>query len=104
MERLPIEVLDNSISVYKTTLEAFEGKDTDYCPSLDRVTVQFLEELKEYRRLEEQGLIVKIPCHCNDCKHWIGAANKTNEHVKLCTVSGYMVGENGYCVYAERKE
>ena len=52
MERLPNKTLENAIDVYKTTIEAVEEhKDADYCPTLDKATVAFLEELKEYRKI-----------------------------------------------------
>ena len=54
MERLPKETLLNAIDTYKTVIEAVDGKDTDYCPVLDKVTVTLLEELKAYRDAEEQ--------------------------------------------------
>ena len=40
---------------------------------------------------------------CKDCKHWVQSSGAT-EHVKCCEFAGYMVGENGYCVYGEKKE
>lgn len=43
---------------------------------------------------------------CRDCKHW-GATNWSlgeTDHVKYCKPGRYMVGENGYCVYGERKD
>lgn len=40
---------------------------------------------------------------CKDCKHWRSCAGAT-EHVKCCEFAGYMVGENGYCVYGEKSE
>ena len=129
MEYLTNETLDNTIKIYKSTIEATNG-NREYSPILDRATVAFLEELKEYRAIgtvediekgikqseeefemmmeyikaEQQGFLVKIPCHCKDCKHWSDEVAGATEHVKLCTIGGYMVGENGYCVYAERKE
>ena len=85
---------------------------------------QELEKLAEYENLEEQGRLVKlpvslnyldsfslkenkiwqrIPCHCKDCSHWIHGCAGCTEHVKLCEVGNYMIGENGYCLYAEQK-
>lgn len=62
MERLTNETLDNAINTYKTVIEACDNiDDEDYCPILDKVTVELLEELKEYRKLEEQGLLLKLP-------------------------------------------
>ena len=49
--------------------------------------------------LEKQPTAVT---HCKDCKHWADKVAGCTEHVKLCTVGGYMVGENGYCVYGEQ--
>ena len=60
-----------------------------------RQIAQWLEELKEYRDMN----IV----HCKDCKHWgTGVAGET-ENVKCCSYGKYMVGANGYCVYAEKE-
>ena len=40
---------------------------------------------------------------CKDCVQWgTGVAGET-EFVKCCNYGNYMVGENGYCVYGERK-
>lgn len=40
--------------------------------------------------------------HCRDCKHWgTGVAGET-DMVKCCEYAGYMVGNNGYCVFAEK--
>ena len=91
MSRLPDETLENAISVYKTCIEnaAEYDDDCEYNPILDRATVKLLEELKEYRKtgltpeqiyemdkmyaeqatelgkykkLEEQSLLLKLPC------------------------------------------
>ena len=65
MERLNNETLKNAISVYETTVKEIEEygiDDPDYCPALDKSTLSFLKELKEYRDAEEQGLLIKLPC------------------------------------------
>ena len=41
--------------------------------------------------------------HCKDCKHWINDYPYSNI-VKKCELAGYMVGENGYCVYGKVEE
>jgi hypothetical protein len=46
---------------------------------------------------------VTIPVRCKDCKHWADGVNGCTEHVKCCKIGFYMVGENGYCVYGERR-
>lgn len=59
--------------------------------------------LKEYEDAEEQGLLQQLECRCKDCVHWFGKTAGCTEHVKQCIVGGYMIGENGYCLYGERK-
>lgn len=101
MERLPNETLKNAIGVYKTAVEACKNIDVeDYNPTLDKVTIKFLEELQQYRAtgltptmiedlkkginnahkaalenahlldeykvLEEQGLLLRLPCKVGD--------------------------------------
>ena len=46
---------------------------------------------------------VTIPVHCKDCKHWFDGVAGCTDHVKCCKIGYYMVGENGYCVYGERR-
>ena len=41
---------------------------------------------------------------CKDCKHWSDGVSGCTDHVKCCAIGYYMVGENGYCVYGERRE
>lgn len=57
-KRFDNETLDNAISVYKIATGAMGD---DFLSVLDQVTLAFLEELKEYRNLEEQGLLLKLP-------------------------------------------
>lgn len=64
---------------------------------------KLLKKFAEYEDLEEQGLLQRIECRCKDCVHWSDMVAGATEYVKLCTIGGYMVGENGYCVYGERK-
>lgn len=51
--------------------------------------------------VREQPTIVT---HCKDCKHWSNAVAIATEHAKLCEIGGYMVGANGYCVYANKEK
>lgn len=64
---------------------------------------EMVKKLADYEDAEEQGLLVKIQCHCKDCKHWKDEVAGCTEHVKVCDIGGYMVGENGYCLYAEQQ-
>lgn len=41
---------------------------------------------------------------CKDCKHWKPCEVKGFEGHKYCEWAGWLVGENGYCVYGEVKE
>lgn len=57
------------------------------------------------------GGVVNIPTveavpvvRCKDCKHWGTGIDGETERVKCCEYGRYMVGENGYCVYGEKKE
>lgn len=77
--------------------ETCEKYECDSCP-IQKV----IDKLAKYEDAEEQGLLVKIECHCKDCVHWFDRVAGATEHVKLCTVGGYMVAKNGYCVYAEK--
>lgn len=55
MERLTARnnfVLDNAINAYEHTADS----------ALDRATLDFLKELREYRKSEEQGLLLRLPC------------------------------------------
>ena len=72
-------------------------------PSEMKKILRLAEKLKEYEDAEEKGLLVKITCQCKDCSHWVDGCAGCTEHVKLCEFGHYMVGENGYCLYAEKK-
>lgn len=42
---------------------------------------------------------------CKDCKHWKHFSHLgCTDFVKVCGLANYMIGENGYCLYGERKE
>ena len=49
--------------------------------------------------------VVEVPCRCKDCKHWMDFPNcGCTEFVKVCALAEYMIGQNGYCLYGERKD
>ena len=80
MERLPMETLESIIGIQKTTLEAFEkhgSEDSDYCPTYDKAVLMLLEELKQYRIAEEQGLLLRLPCRLGDIIDRIISHNET---------------------------
>ena len=78
MNRLPMESLNNAIGVYKTTLAVCsELADEDYSPALDKATLSFLEELKEYR---DYGTVEELKHYklgdcMNDCEHYDNCSN-----------------------------
>ena len=41
---------------------------------------------------------------CKDCKHWKDGVAGCTDEVKCCDIGFYMIGENGYCSYGERKD
>ena len=65
------------------------------CAEEHEQLARWLEELKKYRDLN----IV----HCKDCKYWVTGVIGETENIKCCEYGGYMVGENGYCVYGEKE-
>lgn len=86
MERLNLckEVLENAIGVYKTCAECTE----EPLAPLEAVSVQAMEELLEYRRLDEQGLLLRLPCKVGDKIYKIPSKvnfllNNMHHHSKL---------------------
>jgi hypothetical protein len=59
MERLKLETIENIIGVEKITIEAFEKYGE--CASLDKCILMGMEELKQYRIAEEQGMLMRLP-------------------------------------------
>lgn len=65
MDKFTNETLDNAINAYKTVIEAFENSsmnDEGYDTALDKCTLSFLEELKDYRQKKEHGKLLELPC------------------------------------------
>ena len=40
---------------------------------------------------------------CRECKHWVKDVAGCTDFVGRCDIANYMIGENGYCLYGERK-
>jgi hypothetical protein len=73
-----MESLNNAIGVYKTTLAVCsELADEDYSPALDKATLSFLEELKEYRGYGtvEEFKHYRLGDCMNDCEHYDNCAD-----------------------------
>lgn len=76
-----------------------------YNNDFDRTVISNLLCLGSVKEIaEELPTIDAVPVvHCKDCVHWgTGVAGET-EHVKCCEYGKYMVGENGYCCYADMR-
>ena len=69
---------------------------------------------KEYSSVAEDyklALLTAIECmkkiqsqiHCRDCKHWGTDVKGETDMVKCCEYGKYMIGNNGYCYYGERR-
>ena len=41
---------------------------------------------------------------CKDCKWWGDDDHLSTDEIKYCQFGRYMVGKNGYCVYAARMD
>lgn len=58
---------------------------------------QIYEKLREYEELEEQGLIVKLPCKLGDDLYWIDAEEmKVEKHEN--GIKGILLKEDGFYV------
>ena len=40
---------------------------------------------------------------CKNCKHWKNVLPDCTEHKKFCEIGLYLVEENGYCSFGEKK-
>lgn len=81
MERLTIQTIKNIIDVEKTTINVFEKhKEPTY---LDRCILSGMEELKQYRIAEEQGLLLRLPCPLGTVVYNIHWWDDVEEKVKV---------------------
>ena len=61
-------------------------------------------KISHYEEAAEALRNVVEMVHCKDCKYWADGVTGCTDHAKCCKIGFYMVGENGYCVYGERKD
>ena len=40
---------------------------------------------------------------CRECRFWRDGVEGCTDHEKCCAIGFYMIEENGYCVYGERR-
>ena len=113
-ENTKLETSDeNANEVYKNTCIQYANQEEQYA--------EWLEELKSYRDLEEQGLLVRLPCKVGDSLYCIvnGEVKKLKVHsfgvpdfkitdIEFKYVDGFkivrFVGEVGKTVFITREE
>jgi DNA polymerase/3'-5' exonuclease PolX len=64
------------------------------------------EAVSDFQRMVDMQPTVDVVLpvvRCKDCLQWGRGIPGETEHVKVCDYGGYMVGENGFCVYGEKK-
>ena len=83
MERLKLETIENIIKTHRTVVEVLENEniDDDYDLSLDKCIIYGMEELKQYRIAEEQGLLLRLPCKVGDTIYEIGYDYKGRKYI-----------------------
>ena len=70
----------------------FDGKEKYNCKDK-----QIYDNLKEYEDLEEQGLLVKLPCKLGDDLYWIDAEEmRVEKHEN--GIKGILLKEDGFYV------
>lgn len=58
-----------------------------------------IAKLAEYEDLEEQGLLIRLPCHCKDCKYVDYEGTDS-----YCLRNSAFMQEDDFCKYAEKDE
>lgn len=85
--------IQESINILNERIE-FAGRN--YSGVAEDYKLALLTAVECMKKLQAQ-------VYCRDCKNWgVGIACET-DHVKCCKYARYMVGNNGYCCYAERR-
>ena len=58
-----------------------------------------------WRTIDDAPTIDAVPIiRCKDCKYWGNPLNWDGRIFGECEWLGWFVGENGYCMYGERKD
>ena len=100
MERLKLETIENIIKTHRTVVEVLENEniDDDYDLSLDKCIIYGMEELKQYRIAEEQGLLLRLPCKIGRKVFYVQKCLAPS--CKEC--KGFLRVDNCYCQYKAR--
>ena len=57
-----------------------------------------------WNKIDQAPTIDAVPVvRCKECKHWVKDVAGCTDFVGRCDLANYMIGENGYCLYGERK-
>ena len=76
---------------------------TNDCKLTNTASVGYCTETIEEVLKQTKTVDAVEVVRCKDCKHWSDGVAGCTDHVKCCKIGFYMVGENGYCVYGERR-
>lgn len=84
----------------------FNPTDKEYHIGFGSYCLEYVFKwLAEEFEIEEAPAVDSVEVvRCKDCIHWkhfdhLGCT----DFVKVCGLANYMIGENGYCLYGERK-
>lgn len=70
---------------------------------MKRDSIAYIEQLEKHTSLNDMREEETIT-RCKDCKRWGAGYPSETEKIKCCQIAGYLIGENGYCLYAEAKD
>ena len=79
MERL---TLDEIIKLVNKTAIQMELDNCKECSENYKQIAEYLEELKSYKDLEEQGLLVRLPCKIGGTLYSINYSNKRQQFAR----------------------
>lgn len=102
-----IEHVKEVVQTKRTLLQSDELVQSSYNARFNRVKcekcikeheqlAEWLEQLKEYQKLDEQGRLIKLPCKVGDKLYYIDSYYNTVVPVRLDEVITQFVGINNY--------
>lgn len=59
------------------------------------------ERLKEYEDLEEQGLLMKLPCKAGDTLYLVDMDDKVNAEIKYFTIDNIVIRKDGEVMFKD---
>ena len=97
MDKLSNELLDEVISNLTEDVRDLKKHDKNDMLTTATSWLIFLEELKEYRKAEEQGLLRRLPCKEGDT---VWCLTSANTKAVECTVLWIELHRNGSVVFS----